>query len=302
MVAVPVEETVVPIPEPLKGAAVKLARAGEHLETINAALRSFIEVELNNSMMLSGMDPENPGWQIVSWATPVPEADPRIGAILGDFVHNVRSALDQLMWSLVAASGGKAGNHTHWPIIETDGQWRNSITNRPATEGFPPTHGITDDALQLVKSFQPLTRGRKGRSNAPLMQLLRLSNEDKHRTLHASLGVPVQIPALTIEPPGYVAIVSAQTVQRPIPVKEGAPLFRVKLRQITWPPPEGVEVRMKMPKGVGIAACFYKADGTYVAAAEHLTLMLDEAVTILEAFARRPEFTGQGVPSHEASA
>jgi hypothetical protein len=280
----------VPATHLLRGVWIKLVRAADHLDAIDTAARHFIEVELKDTVKLSKINPLDADWQEVRWES-VPEVDPMLGAILGDFAHNVRSALDQLMWSVVLACGGEPGSHTYWPITESEAQWRDRITHRNIKEvGPPPTSGITEDALQLVEEFQPWVLEPRRPREAPLMRLSRLSNEDKHRTLHLGAAIPVTYDARpVIEPRGYLAFEKLRLSPQFSPIEEGAIFARLKFRRISWPPPEGVKVYMKAPR-TGYALAFSTADGKRVGIVSDLILMLAAAGSIVEAFEELPEF------------
>jgi hypothetical protein len=152
------------------GVAIKLDRAAEHLEAIDSGFRQFIEVDLENrTSQVADIDPDERGWQFIKWGK-VPTPDPRLGAVLGGFVHNVRSALDQTIWQLVKANGCTPERTTQWPVSETEGQWRNDITHRDvAKRGPAPTAGLSNDAFELVRQFQPFRAGKKLRSKDPLL-------------------------------------------------------------------------------------------------------------------------------------
>jgi hypothetical protein len=275
----------------LDGVAVKLDRAAEHLETIHSGFRQFIEVDLENrTSQVGDIDPHQTGWQFIRWGK-VPAPDPRLGAILGDFVHNVRSALDQTIWQLVKANGCTPERTTQWPVSETEGQWRNDITHRDIDNRGPaPTAGLSNDAFELVRQFQPFQAGKKLRSKDPLLILHRLSNEDKHRTLHAAASYPAELAADTrVIPSGYVALTSVQGPRQPILISEGAILVRYKLRKVHWPPPEGVVVQVCAPS-MGLQLAF-TADGEPVATLGHLVLMLDRARAVHVAALALPELT-----------
>ncbi|MDQ1742189.1 MAG: hypothetical protein QOE23_528 [Pseudonocardiales bacterium] len=275
----------------LDGVAIKLDRAAEHFETLDAGLRQFIELELSNSSRLvRDIDPDERGWQFLKWGS-VPEPDRRLGAILGDFVHNVRSALDQTMWQLVKANGATPGKHTQWPVSETEGQWRVDITERDVSKlGPAPTAGLSNDAFELVRQFQPFQAGRRLRSKDPLLLLHRLSNVDKHRTMHVAASYPVEVlPNMRITPAGYLELTSVQAPTRPILISEGAILVRFKLRKVRWPPSEGVVVQVQAP-GIGLQLAF-TLDGEPIATLGHLDEMLTKARSVHAAALALPELT-----------
>ncbi|HSH59977.1 MAG TPA: hypothetical protein VK988_10115 [Acidimicrobiales bacterium] len=258
------------MPDDLTGVGIKLDRAEVHLKAIHADINQFINKVNSSKTTHGGIDPFNQDWQVIRWKK-VPTIDARVGAVLGDFVHNVRSALDQLMWSLVLANGGKPGKHTQWPVSETEGKWRDDIVERQIEKRGPsPTTGLSDDALNFVLDFQPFRRGTF------LLELHRLSNEDKHRTLHAGVPVLTQGPfGLRLTPPGYLAFTKMHKPRQPMPVEYGTPFVRVKVRRLSWPPPEGVNVQVAFD-GAGVDVGFY-AGPRFIAAMSQLEPMLKVA-------------------------
>ena len=90
------------MPADLSGVDVKLRRAEAHLAAIRGEMEHYIHVVLKDRVLHElEDDATESGWSLLNW-TDVPPIDPMLGAVLGDFAHNVRSALDQLMcgpWS-----------------------------------------------------------------------------------------------------------------------------------------------------------------------------------------------------------
>jgi hypothetical protein len=266
---------------------VKLRRAAVHLDVIHAAANDFVHIELARDPERHTIeeDPNDPSWTLLRWSN-VPAIDPLLGAVLGDYVHNVRSALDQLAYSLVKLNGEEPGRHTFWPIFEAQDQWRNNITNRKATRGPAPTAGASEEAHNLVERWQPFQRGGSS-SIAPLLRLHNLWNVDKHRTLHAAVAVPSEMHDLpTITPTGYLEITEAQAPVRPIPIQEGALLLRFRFRELQ-PLPEGLQITLTPPP-IGIAVTFY-AEDEFVIAVEHLASMLADVQNIYAGALELPE-------------
>jgi hypothetical protein len=275
------------MPDLLSGVDVKLRRAAVHLDIIHAAALNFVNVELsrNQERHTTEEDPNDPSWMLLRWSK-VPAIDPLLGAVLGDFVHNVRSALDQLMYSLVKLNGEEPGRHTFWPVFETQDQWRDNITKRKPKRGPAPAAGASEDAFRLVERWQPFQRG-DGASVAPLLRLHNLWNVDKHRTLHAAVGVPSQVHDLpTVAPTGYLEITEAQAPVRPIPIQEGAVLLRFRTRELK-PLPEGQQLRLTPPP-IGVAVTFY-AENEFIIGVEHLAPMLVDAREVYAGALELPE-------------
>jgi hypothetical protein len=99
---------------------------------------------------------------------------PTSGPIIGDAVHNIRSALDHAVWEV--ADPARRGDHTMFPIVTDSDRWEGATRHRLA--GVPERH------VELTKASQPFVQIPDEPQMHPLAVLRELSNIDKHRTLH----------------------------------------------------------------------------------------------------------------------
>src|SRR5262245_38750186 len=110
----------------LDGVWAKLARAEEHLITLADEIKAFITRDPQPfGLSVPQFDPVT-GWYIV-YAIVDEDPPERLGVILGDVLHNTRSALDHLVWQLVILNrgtpkGGARGNA--FPAARTEDAWR----------------------------------------------------------------------------------------------------------------------------------------------------------------------------------
>jgi hypothetical protein len=94
-----------------------------------------------------------------------------MGAIVGDVVHNLRSALDVLISQLYeTGTGFKAPRHLAFPIDDT----RHDFESRSLRE----VERASKDAVEILKGFKPYKLG-----NPSLWILQQLNNRDKHHVL-----------------------------------------------------------------------------------------------------------------------
>src|SRR5262245_23363930 len=91
--------------------------------------------------------------------------------MIGDTVHNLRSALDHLAWQLVEANGGAPTDKTAFPMS-------NSADAFESARGRQ-MKGIASDAQELIRSVQAY----HSYHNRHLAALAALDNVDKHRLL-----------------------------------------------------------------------------------------------------------------------
>jgi len=250
------------------GVQLKLERAQFHLETIHAEIREFIKGDLYGPSLLD-LDTEQE-WQTLRWenVSPIPG---HWGVVLGDFAHNCRSALDQIMCRLVEFCGAEAGYHTQFPIAVTEKQWNELVTRRDPASRKPRTHGLTDEATKVVRDCQPFVT-HPGGAVAPLQRLSEISNRDKHRTLHgARAGPRKKIEHARFEPRGYVAIVKIRDLSAGNMVENGAEFAEVKIRVEKWPPP-GIQMRMVFESPTVIS--FFDRDRKIIDLAELESLLI----------------------------
>ncbi len=106
--------------------------------------------------------------------------DPMWGVQIGEIAHNLRSALDHLVWELVIHNTGappvkpKQSQFPIYAVLEGPGGYAENYGRWLA--------GVSDEARTLIQSAQPFATGEGTKS--PLWRLHELSNFDKHRTLH----------------------------------------------------------------------------------------------------------------------
>lgn len=153
-------------PASLKGPRLKLQRAKHHLDDLVEAIKRFYETD-----PYDGVIQDNPETQrrefTVTRADPLPD---ELAVICGDAVHNLRSALDHLVWQLIIANGGKPNQNAAFPIWGSESKFKSS---RP---GY--AKGVSKQALDLLYGLKPY----KGGSDA-LWRIHQLDIVDKHRLL-----------------------------------------------------------------------------------------------------------------------
>jgi hypothetical protein len=104
--------------------------------------------------------------------------------MVGDVVHNLRSALDHLARSLVIANGGTPHKSTAYPISHTREAFEASLSNVKAAG---------QEALDLIRETKAYRGGNDG-----LWALRELDDRDKHRLLltiaaaHNSVGIDLR--------------------------------------------------------------------------------------------------------------
>jgi hypothetical protein len=161
----------------LAGVRAKLDRAGEHLQALDAATAEFFE---SKPYEIAGhFEPDTNQWIV----TVKPFTDPplRIGVILGDYLFNLRSALDHLVcqFALLDTGGAATCERTQFPICSSP----TNFVNKQGTWllGLSPGH-VAD-----IERLQPYHRGAQAGDHF-LSILNEFNNVDKHRVVHPLFG------------------------------------------------------------------------------------------------------------------
>jgi hypothetical protein len=116
--------------------------------------------------------------------------------IVGDAIHDLRSALDHLMWQLAIIHLGRVPTSREAPHI----QFPEVRRSRDFTNHRYLRYTDASD-MDRIKPFQPYKRLNRGQLH-PLPKLVKLSNVDKHRRIHLLVTVP-QNASFTNRPDGF---------------------------------------------------------------------------------------------------
>jgi hypothetical protein len=185
----------------------RLFRADENLNAVKEQLKTYYA---SDAYHLRGeFNPETDAIHVVGGVIPPPI---RVFSLVGDILHELRSALDHLAWQLVRENGGNPGDSTAWPIISAAPLPYKKGPNRgqlplPNVEG-----GVSDTAREIMGEAQPY-QWDVGYEAHPFYILNWLNIRDKHRHI-AIRGVDVSnlVTAVGIRPLEPVAW-TARTVK-----------------------------------------------------------------------------------------
>lgn len=152
----------------------KMIRAHEHLHLFIEEVDQYLSTIHPQPILKSAPGRPNPCLMLIpnDYIPPI-----RLSAIAGDCIHNMRSALDNLICGL-AITEDRACNckDTKFPYTENEADW---IANSPSR-----LKGIPAKALPILRDLQPWCNATKPN---PLLMLNKLSNMDKHR--HCAFGL-----------------------------------------------------------------------------------------------------------------
>jgi hypothetical protein len=200
--------------DPLLGVRVKLKRAKEHLTDLQAKVRAFLD---RGPYRVIRDEKTEPGQHL--FRVQIRESVPaEWGAIVGDAIHNMRSALDLLACEMVVANGATPDRTTQFPFAATQAKF--------AAKGMPEIQAASQKARRLVARLKPYNGG-----NDALWRIHELDIRDKHRLLvpvgasHAAVALDIRVPG-----PGGQRIkapaVHFRPLDRQFPLEDGAVLLR----------------------------------------------------------------------------
>jgi hypothetical protein len=161
---------------PLAGVYLKLQRAHEHFTALYVALENFRDSQ--REAVSFELDPDT-GDKVWTVSEVVGQPPPAISLIVGDTVHNARSALDHLAVSLVRWSGHEATTRNQFPVFTTDRKFQRHVTEY--------TQGMLPGMVRRVELTQPYKRTNRPKLH-PLWLAHALDVIDKHRELHMGLA------------------------------------------------------------------------------------------------------------------
>jgi hypothetical protein len=211
----------------LQGVQLKLTRAREHFDHLRQELLAYDERNPYEGIAEVSDD----GLEWLLRAAVHEEPNPYWSTIIGDVVHNMRSALDYLTCELVLTNGGTVTNSTLFPIYEQKSRYERGAGSKTA--------GMDPRAAELIETLQPYYAPTP--SEHPLAVLAYLSNGDKHRTLQLARWATDRL-RQEIEAaggPAHIELVEAHQG----PIANGDVIVRFRL---VPPVPRGLKVNAEL--------------------------------------------------------
>jgi hypothetical protein len=154
----------------------KIERAKEHIVDLDRRIRLFVESEPYEIRAKPHLVPQIQHTTLyISRVGEIPDSVP---LVLGDALHNLRTALDHTACELVRANGGVPNEHTYFPICDPAQKLTPAIFNGKVK-------GMLSAAQVLIRDVQADRTGDR-----TLWHLHKLDIIDKHRLLlTASVGM-----------------------------------------------------------------------------------------------------------------
>jgi len=200
----------------LEGTRLKLARGRRHIEDLREALEVHFQPEPYRVIRR-----EDEHGDLVYSVQVVNELPTELGAIVGDAIHNTRSALDLLCWQLVTAGGGRPDRNTSFPMPQSERGF-DGVAQRCLA-------GASSRTVRFIKRLKPWPGG-----NETLFQLHQLDIADKHRlilvvgTAHRNIVLNLQMQVPWQEEPVRFPPLALKPADRQFPLADGTEMYRVK--------------------------------------------------------------------------
>jgi hypothetical protein len=201
--------------KPLSGAYAKIDRAVDHFNKIDIAIGEMFRAEKDGD--IAGHKIETNSQELVVSVAEQAPLDPTLPLIVGDCVHNARSALDHLVYQLALLNNAPndAASKTSFPICLTPKEFKNATKGKIA-------RFVNTRAFEEIERLQPYKTGKK--ENDLLWILSQLDIIDKHRLL-------------------IVAEAQTRPTAFKISAPDGTPLLAHDISNSSWKPSKvGAEV------------------------------------------------------------
>ncbi len=158
----------------IDGVRAKLNRTKKHLEV----LHSEVLAHLKSCKQSIGVDLSDDETEMIVHFSVTPKPPPTIGVIVGECVHNLRSALDHIACQLWRNAGHRDCAGISFPLTTNPAAYAKV---RDKLDGV-----IHKKALTLIDGLQPCAPSGifQDPTYHPFAILKTLSNTDKHRTLN----------------------------------------------------------------------------------------------------------------------
>lgn len=227
----------------LDGAVAKLTRAEEHFRCLQEEIHRWREQ--NRDPMTRDHNAKRTEFRFyTNW--PVAPDPVRWGLVLGDGLHNVRSALDHMVY---ACSGDEPPARCEFPIFKDRDRFLWPESNEQG--GLFKIRGITNERVRaIIQAAQPWSAPEATQQKHLLWLLHTLDNQDKHRLIVPIATVPRNLRAhvqVELFRPGTKDVIDV-TGPRRVELQDHALVFAVR----TPKPAKRVNVNARLTLGIGV--------------------------------------------------
>ncbi len=204
-----------PLPKSLpwmEGVDAKIRRAEEHLGAFTREAAQYLATARPRIIRKTNVE-RTEHWLVLYTEDPIPPIE--LSVLIGDFLYNLRSALDHLVCGLVLKNAPMSEcSKNEFPVFKTATDYLKGSKRR--------LNGVPDEACRLIKQLQPFQRPTP--DDDPLWILHSLCNRDKHRVPNLTIGyqrnieirIPTKIPStIVVRLPERFYIGDVETVPLP---------------------------------------------------------------------------------------
>jgi hypothetical protein len=168
---------------PLDGARLKVVRAQEHLDSLKSEILRYLDTD--SYVVTVKKNPDN---TYGGSADITHQPDPRLGAIIGDCLHNLSCALDYTMWEIADTFAGRmlipppnGDDRPYFPIWTNPTSFKNYVSRLNDPKAW--NYQIPDPVIAEFEAVQP------DRTGYEKLAIFRdLVNADKHRLPLVAVG------------------------------------------------------------------------------------------------------------------
>ncbi len=220
----------------------KVNRAAEHLDALGAELRAFSDRDPHGISADADLDK---GRQVLRFRERE-EPPIKLGLMFGDFIHNLRSALDNLICQLAYLNGADSCDTTQFPICGKPELFAGQVKRGRLA-------GLCDEHIADIDKLQPYD-GRYEPVHRALVFVRDFDNIDKHQAVHAVATAldprPEAMGAWRALPEGDIVLeIEPVTVGKPL--YDGAIIARVSLVRGRLKSDMGMEIEFPLRIGFG---------------------------------------------------
>jgi hypothetical protein len=165
-----------PTEHPVQAAQRRLSHAAEHLDELDRQVEEFMA---SDPFGLEEENDEDAGHFVVRGRIRA-EPPAELGLVLGDAVHSMRAALDNLFWGFALLHRSPPPDRAAFPVFKDSEKW--------AQRSAKILESVSTDVGEVIRSLQPCVRHPTQPEGDALWVLTRLWNDDKHRRVVPSVS------------------------------------------------------------------------------------------------------------------
>ena len=158
----------------LEGVYAKVEQAHSQLRSLETDIGKYCDQQ--HRMIVHRRESDR---QIWVFRGETPRVPVEFSVRIGEIVHNLRSALDHLVWQLVIANGETPDRGNEYPIFREEHRYEIDCRRK--------LRGVGPHPKSMIRSYQPY-QGHGG-IGSQLWLLHIMSNHDKHRHLNMTTAI-----------------------------------------------------------------------------------------------------------------